>query len=59
MALDEPKKDDEVYKVDGLEFLISKSTVASIRAAGSVVFVDWVDDPTGTGFVFKLQEAAK
>jgi Fe-S cluster assembly iron-binding protein IscA len=57
MALDEPNEDDEVYKVDGLDFVISKPTVASIRGYQSVIFIDWVDDPTGRGFVLRLRDA--
>jgi Fe-S cluster assembly iron-binding protein IscA len=56
MALDEPNEDDAVYKVDGLEFVISKPTVASLHRYQSAVFIDWVDDPTGRGFVLRLQD---
>jgi Fe-S cluster assembly iron-binding protein IscA len=46
MALDEPKEDDEVFKEEGVTFLINKKLFEEVNPVG----VDFVTTAAGGGF---------
>ena len=49
MALDEPKENEESVQVNGIDVLIADSVKPLVD--GTVV--DYINDPTGKGFVVK------
>jgi iron-sulfur cluster assembly protein len=46
MALDEPKEDDEVFKQDGITFLVNKTLLEEAKP----INVDFIGAPVGGGF---------
>jgi Fe-S cluster assembly iron-binding protein IscA len=46
MALDGPKEDDEVFKEEGVTFLINKELLEEVSPVG----IDFVASPAGGGF---------
>ena len=46
MALDEPKENDEVFKDNGLTFVIDKELLNAVKP----INVEFVESPRGNGF---------
>ncbi|MBA4418893.1 MAG: hypothetical protein C0392_13450 [Syntrophus sp. (in: bacteria)] len=46
MALDEPKENDEVFKEDGITFMIAKELFEEVQP----VTVDFINNAAGGGF---------
>ncbi len=59
MVLDESRDNDETYEVEGINFLMSKPTVASVQKNASVVAIDYVDDAQGKGFRLFLKSSSQ
>jgi iron-sulfur cluster assembly protein len=49
MALDEPKENDEVFKEDGVTFIVNKELFDSVKP----ISVEFVEGPQGRGFAVK------
>jgi Fe-S cluster assembly iron-binding protein IscA len=59
LILDESKENDESYEVDGISFLMSKPSAASVRKNASVVSIDYVEDASGKGFRLSLKSSTQ
>lgn len=54
MALDEPNEHDEVFKDNGLTFIVEKALWAQAKP----INIDFVDSPMGSGFKLSSGMAA-
>jgi Fe-S cluster assembly iron-binding protein IscA len=46
MALDEPKEDDEVFKNDGMTYLVNKELLDQVKP----INLDFIESAMGSGF---------
>ncbi len=59
MVLDESRDNDESYKIEGIDFLMSEPVVSSMQMHRSQVAIDYVEDAQGKGFRLFLKDAPK
>jgi hypothetical protein len=56
LVLDEPKENDQTFRVEDVDFVMSPITSSSLARVKSDVSVDYMEDFKGRAFTVKLKE---
>jgi hypothetical protein len=56
LVLDEPRENDQTYRVEDIDFVVSPITSGSLDRIKSDVLVDFMEDFRGRAFTVRLKE---